>query len=276
MGEETHYQRIMRWFNSHKSFAWLMVLVMALAGAGSVVGALDALLEFYKKYSPSDDRQRVYIDPQEIMAIPATSYGYFYDVFSDEIEGLGVGPDYLDHGAESKLAIYEDGVLLSTAHASHQEIRELGAGRYSHWRDDADQEYIFFSATDNSDPRQNGREYRVQSLTGMSLLMENAKISAEKLPSMAYRYRGEGLVLSPANSKCDGSSAVSKLQIIEIAGQRETLLYPAHSSRLDIQTQGEGRYNHCKDGTTVWLFFSASDNSDPRSTDRRYALTVSN
>ena len=34
--------------------------------------------------------------------------------------------------------------------------RRLGRGRYSHWG-----RYIYFSSTDNTDPRKNGRSYKL-------------------------------------------------------------------------------------------------------------------
>lgn len=54
----------------------------------------------------------------------------------------------------SSLRLIEDGVDLGPPHTAHQEIREQGGGRYSHWHD-----AIYFSTSDNSDPRSNGRTY---------------------------------------------------------------------------------------------------------------------
>jgi hypothetical protein len=59
------------------------------------------------------------------------------------------------HGA-SGLELYEDDILLAQGHAPHDAIRQLGQGRYSHWG-----RRIYFSASDNSDPRANGRRYRL-------------------------------------------------------------------------------------------------------------------
>ena len=59
------------------------------------------------------------------------------------------------HKRPSTAVVLEDGKLLpGPANSSHQEIRALGAGRYSFWH-----KSIYFSATDNSDPRKNGRRY---------------------------------------------------------------------------------------------------------------------
>ncbi|MCB9109939.1 MAG: hypothetical protein H6634_01690 [Anaerolineales bacterium] len=54
--------------------------------------------------------------------------------------------------------LLEDGKKLPGISAiSHKEIRELGAGRFSFWEGT-----VYFSASDNSDPRNNGRVYTIQ------------------------------------------------------------------------------------------------------------------
>ena len=61
-----------------------------------------------------------------------------------------------DRDGASGLVLYEDGVALPLGHAPHDAIRALGAGRYSHWGNT-----VYFAASDNSDPRSNGRRYRL-------------------------------------------------------------------------------------------------------------------
>jgi hypothetical protein len=53
------------------------------------------------------------------------------------------------------LLLFEDEVALGPPHTVHETIRKEGLGRFSHW-----QNTLFFSASDNSDPRTNGRDYR--------------------------------------------------------------------------------------------------------------------
>ncbi len=59
-------------------------------------------------------------------------------------------------GSWSNLTITEDGHRLGPAHSPHAQIRSEGLGAYSHWGNG-----IVFSATDGSDPRDNGRSYDV-------------------------------------------------------------------------------------------------------------------
>ena len=72
------------------------------------------------------------------------------------LEDLKLFADNAEHSNRSALLLYEDGKLLSPAHAMHDDIRNLGAGRYSHWDED-----LFFSTADGSDPNTNGRVYRI-------------------------------------------------------------------------------------------------------------------
>lgn len=67
-------------------------------------------------------------------------------------------PGYLpsDRDTFSPLVVLEDGKPLGQGHAVHDEIREIGEGRYSHWGN-----WVRFSSSDGSDPRTNGREYSI-------------------------------------------------------------------------------------------------------------------
>jgi hypothetical protein len=75
----------------------------------------------------------------------------------------------------SRLLLLEDGKPLGPAHAFHADIRQSGGGRYSHWNDD-----IYFSASDGSDPRTNGRTYTYRSSTRLhpSILLPSVVILA--------------------------------------------------------------------------------------------------
>ena len=57
----------------------------------------------------------------------------------------------------SRLVLLEDGVPLAEAHCGHDEIRNLGSGRYSHWCGN-----VYFATSDDSDPCSNGRSYTAE------------------------------------------------------------------------------------------------------------------
>lgn len=75
--------------------------------------------------------------------------GYAYKI-SQSISG----GDNATSKEQSVLRLFENGVELGPAHSVHDDIRNLGKGRFSHWGTT-----VIFSASDNTDPRTNGRSY---------------------------------------------------------------------------------------------------------------------
>lgn len=69
--------------------------------------------------------------------------------------GLPAGDSPRDEQA-SGLQLFEDGIPLGPAHTLHSVIREQGGGRFSHWGHN-----LYFSTSDDSDPRVNGRVYAI-------------------------------------------------------------------------------------------------------------------
>ncbi|MBI2298506.1 MAG: hypothetical protein HYU66_06055 [Armatimonadetes bacterium] len=74
-------------------------------------------------------------------------------------------PDSNAGAQASYLRLFEDAVELGPPHCTHQTIRDDGGGVFSHWWGAALAEYkgtatLYFSTSDNSDPRTNGRTYR--------------------------------------------------------------------------------------------------------------------
>ena len=70
---------------------------------------------------------------------------------------LSIDGDTLEKASRSTLALFEDGRELGPPHAQHAWIREYGGGLFSHWGSS-----LYFSSSDNSDPRTNGRLYTVR------------------------------------------------------------------------------------------------------------------
>ena len=54
----------------------------------------------------------------------------------------------------SRLMLYEDGIPLGFAHSEIYEVHTHGRGRFLHQRGS-----VYFSASDNSNPNENGRSY---------------------------------------------------------------------------------------------------------------------
>lgn len=61
-----------------------------------------------------------------------------------------------DQEGGSRLILLENDHPLPSPHMPHEDIRRHGRGRYSHWG-----RHVYFSSSDNTDPRTNGRVYRL-------------------------------------------------------------------------------------------------------------------
>ena len=95
-----------------------------------------------------------------------------------------------DTGNRSGLLLFEDGKLLGPARAMHKDIRDKGQGRFSHWT----RHTLYLSASDNSDPRANGRKYEVAStnpeseLGGLEEIVGVARSHTEVIRGSRHEY----------------------------------------------------------------------------------------
>lgn len=74
---------------------------------------------------------------------------------------IGAGND-VQNNRRSRVILCEDDSMLANRHAMHEDVINLGLGRYSHWGDE-----LLFAASDNSDPNTNERTYKVKVLKGI-------------------------------------------------------------------------------------------------------------
>lgn len=85
-----------------------------------------------------------------------------------------------DKEGSSICTLLEDGKPLPHPRARHASIRNLGQGHYSHWTTGT----LYFSTSDNSDPRTNGRRYTLVSEQQVTNHTSSVKIAN---PTAAYR-----------------------------------------------------------------------------------------
>jgi glycosyltransferase involved in cell wall biosynthesis/SAM-dependent methyltransferase len=98
-------------------------------------------------FLPERLRHRAYIP----LCTPWSDNGY---AFATRLPDLTAVSDDIDFPERSTLILLEDGLALGPAHAVHDTIRNIGFGAYSHWKG-----LLYFSTSDNTDPRTNGRQY---------------------------------------------------------------------------------------------------------------------
>jgi len=157
----------------------------------------------------------------------------------------------------SKLVLFENGIPLRRGHEHHATIAGTGRGAYSHW-----ERYVFFSASDNTDPNTNGRAY--------SYAVDHAgqhkpHDDGRTLLSPPF-YLQDGLcwgVVVNEDGDQSGAEMLSKLRLYEDNGR----LGPSCTIHFDIEQHGAGRYSHWKN----YLYFSTSDGSDPNTNGRLYS-----
>jgi hypothetical protein len=90
-------------------------------------------------------------------------------------------------GGPSLCRLLEDGKTLPHPRSLHNEIRESGRGRYSHWTETS----VYFSASDSTDPRTNGRKYEL--VSDETFVRKTAILSATSM-------RSSFTIATPGNS----------------------------------------------------------------------------
>ena len=169
----------------------------------------------------------------------------------------------------STVRIFENGKELGPAHSTHKLIRSEGRGRFSHWNSS-----LYFSTSDNSDPRTNGRTYTyiIGDGTPETSAPETTAPSTNQTAlsvSTATKETGYAYYLVPGFSVAGDSESAPSASTVRIFEDGKEI-GPAHSSHKDIRAYGNGRFSHW--GTE--LYFSSSDNSDPRTNGRKYTYTT--
>jgi len=147
------------------------------------------------------------------------------------------------------LRLWEDDRVLGPADSPLDDIRKLGSGRYQ-----VSQDVVLFSTSDGTDPRFNARTYRLRP--------EQVKPEYEKINILVEKVNADSGHCYVADLRLEPGSALLELW------EDDKLLGPGDCLHDFIRRDGGGRYS-------LWngcLYFSSSDNTDPRINDRSYFL----
>ena len=99
-------------------------------------------------------RHLVGIPPHVIR--PSDGHAYYVEGHAAEVTTA----DPQNDSAASALIVLENGRALGPPHRAHADIVATGGGQFSHWSD-GKKSVVYFSSSDNSDPRTNGRVYQI-------------------------------------------------------------------------------------------------------------------
>jgi SAM-dependent methyltransferase len=109
--------------------------------------------------------------------------------------------DSSDHPQRSTLVLFEDDEPLVPAHTPHDRIRAHGRGAYSHWHNT-----LYFSTSDGSDPRVNGRLYRAFADAAAASAAIGQDVVARIDEAKRRRYEDDSLhgcpATAPYNQNC--------------------------------------------------------------------------
>ncbi|MFT7464510.1 MAG: hypothetical protein ACI9EF_002866 [Pseudohongiellaceae bacterium] len=217
---------------------------------------------------------RTYAIPEDSIVLPGP-----FDQDDRSCFSIEVPEDWpSDADGRSKTRLLEDGQYLGPASVTHDDIRTLGRGRYSHWGPK-----VYFSASDNSDPNTNGRTYSIvppkgwSPPTGASGWADYASRRSDDDRVFTMEWATEELAASTMKSV---SGPLFSVELREnwpsddeslstvLLFENDTPLLNPHSSREDITSAGSNAYGHWGNA----LFFATSDGSDPTTNGRTYSV----
>jgi hypothetical protein len=158
----SHAGRVLAYLQSRR------ILLMVVGWAGL---ALAAALVIAGHLAPTVDGR---LDPSDIsrergnafVAAIAPRVSRIYAVYGDDVGVPRSGP----------MTFAENGIPLGPDQAGHELIRKSGSGAYSHWGNT-----LYFSSSDGSDPRANGRLYTYRVSAALKPKVERAGIVAALL-----------------------------------------------------------------------------------------------
>ena len=164
----------------------------------------------------------------------------------------------------SPVVLYENGRPLGPAHNNYADIRNLGMGRFAHWR-----RGFVFTASDNSNPNTNKRVYWAV----VPDYVPKGRIVMQLMPP--FQMSGHVAILNPASDKMRG---LADDEYVEDDRHSPVVIYedgrplgPAHNNYADIRDLGMGRFSYWR---IQGFVFTASDNSDPNTNGRLYWAAV--
>ena len=132
---------------------WLLVLLTVTLVAGYAAALRSGLWQ-----------ETLDVAPTGISSQGGSAYAFEFESSAVPHALFGRQSDTNSRPRRSSLRLFEDSVEIGTPHSVHQDINTSGGGRFSHWQIAASgsADSLVFSTSDGSDPRSNGRSYRVQ------------------------------------------------------------------------------------------------------------------
>nr|WP_068893329.1 pectate lyase [Pedobacter panaciterrae] len=146
--------------------------------------------------------------------------GFSYKVYEIPVSGDS------GTGSTSTMKVFENGKELGPGHSNHADIRSIGKGRFSHWLNT-----VYISASDNTDPRTNGRTY-TYSLDGST----NAVVKPPVTPPVTSPVESGAIIgYASVDGKTTGGIGGQTIAVSSYAALRDAL---ALNAAAIIQVSG--------------------------------------
>ena len=188
----------------------------------SLVGLLLTSILFFsnckKSVNPgensSTDSAQLFSSKNNLIGANGSSSGKLVSInlrsdggYAYKIEEAIQGGDNDTERQQSTLRLFENGVEIDPAHSVHDDIRNIGKGRFSHWGTT-----VIFSTSDNSDPRTNGRTY-TYSMGGNAEVIVSQPASANTAATLSTGIIGYAMV----NGKTTGGQGGVEVTVSTLA-----------------------------------------------------------
>jgi hypothetical protein len=137
-------------FTPQRQTRSVVIAAVVICAAYFPIASMVASHETFPPWPPGDPVRLLGIQKMVQDGLPNGGVAYF-----TKASAVSAFEDDDAKAQKSPVILYEDDRPLGPARSDHYDVERLGQGRYSHWKHLG----ILFSASDNSDPRQNGRAY---------------------------------------------------------------------------------------------------------------------
>ncbi len=174
-------------------------------------------------------RTSVDLIPSSILPNDNNTYSYLLPAERSPLPGLKLESDSSSNPYRSRLKIAENNQAFGTPHSLHADIAALGSGRFSHWGST-----LYFSTSDNSDPRTNGRRYSVSSVYAAPAWI------APLLVLLGMMLLAPALNASSSKGRADRLDVACVVGLLALAGVEMFLLLKASAMPVIVPSSDGG------------------------------------
>ena len=226
--------------NNNKSYETLSKTTIEQVKNRKVTDYIETRFVDFNNYIKKSYENHDFIIKNKIIKINDNLYGVDIDI---NFPGT-------KYNTNCNYYLLENNIPIGFANNNHRKIQKEGKGLFSFWTS----KYLYFSSSDNSDPRINNKEYSIDCYCDYDKI--NVKYII-KINKNLYAYK--------INNKYSNiNNELIKFYLIE----NKIVIGNITNNIEQIANEGNGLYYYEND----ILYFSTSDNTNPQYNSREYLL----